>query len=223
MTLIPTATLLPGTDLIFEDGFESGSLTAWSVAVTDGGDLSVSTTAALIGSHGLQAVLDDAFPITLTDESPTAEARYRARFYFDPNSIAMGNLESHTIFLGISNTTNILRVELRYSNGAYQLQARVIRDNNTWLNSPWLAISDSSHYVELDWRAATNSGASDGGLTFWIDGVQRVAITGVDNDMRRLDRIQLGALTPLPSGTRGTYYFDDFVSQRQSYIGPVGN
>ena len=62
-----------GLDLIFADGFESGNLSAWTSNTIDLGDLSVSTAAALIGSQGLQAVIDDANTIYVTDDSPNAE------------------------------------------------------------------------------------------------------------------------------------------------------
>ena len=64
-------------------------------------------------------------------------------------------------------------------------------------------------------------GANNGGLTFWIDGVQKANLTGNDNDTRRIDRVRLGATSGLDTGTRGTYYFDAFESRRQQYIGPA--
>jgi hypothetical protein len=73
----------------------------------------------------------------------------------------------------------------------------------------------------LDWRASTAAGANNGGLTFWIDGVQQANLTGVDNDTRRIDRVRLGAVSGLDSGTLGTDYFDVFESRRQTYIGPA--
>jgi hypothetical protein len=76
------------------------------------------------------------------------------------------------------------------------------------------------HSIELDWRAATGAGANNGGLTLWIDGSQKADITGIDNDTRRIDRVQWGATTGLDTGTRGAYYFDVFESRRQTYIGP---
>ncbi|NJN98415.1 MAG: hypothetical protein HC875_32150, partial [Anaerolineales bacterium] len=88
-TPIPTATNTPTPipDLIFADGFETGTLIGWTASVTDSGDLSLSTAAALVGTRGLQALLDDNTSIYVTDDSPSAESRYRARFYFDPNTI----------------------------------------------------------------------------------------------------------------------------------------
>jgi len=63
-------------------------------------------------------------------------------------------------------------------------------------------------------------GANNGSLTLWIDNVQRANLTAVDNDTRRLDRVQWGAVEGVDSGTRGTYYFDAFESRRQTNIGP---
>jgi hypothetical protein len=46
-------------DLIFADGFESGSLAGWTSNSNDAGDLSASAASALVGSQGMQAVIDD--------------------------------------------------------------------------------------------------------------------------------------------------------------------
>ena len=220
-TFTPPPSPTPSTDVIFADGFESGNLSAWSSSTTDNGDLSVSPTAALTGTQGLQAVLDDNNAIYVSDESPTAESRYRTRFYFDPNSIAMSYNNAHYLFYGYSGTsTAVLQVEIRFVSGVYQLRAALRNDNSSWTNSNWFTIADAPHIIEMDWRASTAPGANNGGLTLWIDGVQRANLTGVDNDTRRIDRIQLGAVGGIDSGTRGTYYLDGFESRRQTYIGP---
>jgi len=207
--------------LIFADGFESGNLAAWTSNSNDLGDLSVSNSAALVGTRGLQAVIDDINSIYVTDDTPNAEPRYRARFYFDPNSISMLSGDTHYIFRGYSGTSTVaLRVQFRFSNSAYQLRAGLVGDGSTWANSSWLTISDASHAIEMDWRASTGAGANNGSLTMWIDGVQQANLTGVDNDTRRIDRARLGAVSGVDTGTNGTYYFDAFESRRQTYIGP---
>jgi hypothetical protein len=63
-------------------------------------------------------------------------------------------------------------------------------------------------------------GANNGGLTFWIDGVQKANLTGIDNDTRKIDQARLGAVNGMDTGTRGTYYFDTLESRRQNYVGP---
>jgi acid phosphatase type 7 len=223
LTASPTATStpIPIIDPIFSDGFESGDLSAWSSTVTDGVDLSVSPAAALNGAYGIQAVINDNNAIYMTDNTPNAELRYRVRFYFDPNSIVMADRDSHYLLYGYADAaTPILRVELRSSKGNYQLRAAARNDSNGWANSAWTTIGDAAHFIELDWRAASIAGANDGSLTFWIDGAQVASSNGIDNDTRRIDSVQVGAVAEIDSGTRGTYYFDAFESRRVSYIGP---
>jgi CARDB len=226
LTPTPTATQTSsGSDPIFADGFESGDFSAWSANTNDLGDLSVSSSAALVGSQGMQAVIDDANAIFVRDDTPNAEPRYRARFYFDPNSIPMTVGDAHFIFKGFSGTpstnTEILRIELHRTSAGYEVRASLLDDGTLWVNTAWVPIQDQSNSIELDWRAATAAGANDGGLTLWIDdGLQQVATSVVDNDTRRIDFVRLGALTGIDAGTRGTYLFDAFESRRQTYIGP---
>jgi hypothetical protein len=218
----PTATNTPPTtDLIFSDGFESGNFSAWSSNVNDSGDLSVTAAAALIDTRGMQAVIDDNNSIFVTDETPNTEPRYRARFYFDPNSISMAGGDNHFIFQGYAGTTAVLRVQFRFSSGNYQIRAALRADGSGWTNTSWFTISDAIHFIELDWRAATGAGANNGGLTLWIDNAQQANLANIDNDTRRIDRVQLGAVSGIDAGTRGTYYFDAFESRRQSFIGPA--
>jgi hypothetical protein len=133
----------------------------------------------------------------------------------------MSNGNLHTLLHGYTGTsTLVLRIEFRYSNGAYQLRAGLRDDSSNWTNTPWSVMTDASHAIELDWRAATGAGLNNGGLTLWIDEVQRGNITGANNDTRRIDRVRLGAVSEIDSGTRGAYYFDAFESRRATYIGP---
>jgi hypothetical protein len=83
--------------------------------VTDAGDLSASTAAALVGSYGLQARIDDNNSIYVRDDTPALETQYRASFRFDPNSITMSSGNAHYIFYGYSGTsTVVLRIEFRF-------------------------------------------------------------------------------------------------------------
>lgn len=220
-TNTPTSTPVSGADLIFADSFESGNFSAWTASKVDTNDLSVTAAAALAGSRGMQALINDSNTLYVTDDTPNAEPRYRARFYFDPNTIAMANNDAHIMFYGYTGTsTTMLRIEFRSSSGAYQLRAGLKNDADAWLSTNYVTISDAPHAIEFDWRAATAAGANDGGLTFWIDGVQQGNLTGVDNDLARVDRARLGPANSIDAGTRGTYYFDTFESRRQSFIGP---
>lgn len=209
------------TDLIFADDFDSGTLAAWSGSVTGGGDLSVFPASGQ-GHKRLQAVINDNNTIYVRDDSPADEPRYRVRFYFNPNNIEMAPNDMHQIFSGRTAAgTVVLQLELRYTeNRVYQVRALVLGDSSAFTSSGWFPINNGSRALELDWRAASTPGGNNGGFTFWIDGAQKADVTGIRNDAQRIDSIRLGAGSGIDNGTRGVYYFDDFVSTRQSYIGP---
>jgi acid phosphatase type 7 len=219
----PTPTNTPSsTDLIFADSFESGSLSTWSASLTDTGDLSVAAAAAMVGSRGMQAVVDDNNILYVGDDRPIAEPRYRARFYFDPNSIAMLSGDSHGILYAyVGTSTAVIRGLFRFYNSAYQVSFGLLNDSGTWQDTTWATLSDGKHSLEIDWKAATSAGANNGSLTMWVDGVQTGSVTAADNDTRRIDLVRIGGVYGIDTGTRGTYYFDDFVSRRQTYIGPA--
>jgi hypothetical protein len=221
LTSTPTPTQ-PANDLIFSDGFETGNLSTWTAKNADYGDLSAKSSAALVGSYGMHALIDDNTPIYVVDHSPNDEMRYRMRFYFDPNSITMQSGENHYIFYGFNETSlPVLDCTLRFYNGAYQIRASVRDDASTWYGTNWFTISDAQHIIEFDWQASTAAGANNGRITFWIDGVQRGNIAGIDNDTRRITRVALGPTGGIDNGTRGATYFDAFESRQSSIIGPA--
>ncbi|MCI0550534.1 MAG: hypothetical protein L0287_06240 [Anaerolineae bacterium] len=213
-------------DLIFKDGFESGDFSAWTLATTNSGNLNVNASAALFGSYGMRAQINNTTGMDVMDENPTLEARYRARFYFDPNSIVMLSGDTHNIFQGYSyspytDTHPIaFRVDFRYFGGAYQVRGAILNDSAIQTTTNWFTITDNSHFIEVDWAASSASGANNGRLTLWVDGTQQPELTGIDNDTFHIDRIRLGPIAGLDATTSGTYYFDAFESRRQSYIGP---
>jgi hypothetical protein len=170
----------------------------------------------------LQTLIDDNNALAVIDDTPNSEARYRVRFYFDPNSIPMAAGNAHLILQGFASngTTQVLQLELRFQANGYELRGLLANDAKGWISTGWIPISDAPHVLELDWRASTAAGANSGGLTFWIDGVQRSDVTGVDNDTRRIDQVRLGALSGIDNTTRGAYFLDAFESRRSTYIGP---
>ncbi|MCA9873222.1 MAG: S8 family serine peptidase [Anaerolineales bacterium] len=213
-----TATAMPD-DLIFSDGFEAGDFSSWTAVYDREHDLAVSPAAALVGGKGLAALIDNRAAMYLRDSTPYQESRYRVRFYFDPNSIAMNAGNTHRIFAGRSSSAEVVRIDFRYASGAYQLRASARTDAGSYVNTSWYTISDAPHAVEFDWQAAS-AGANNGYLGLWIDTVLRQTKSGIDNDTMRIEEARLGPLSGLDSPTRGTELFDDFVSRRLNFIGP---
>jgi hypothetical protein len=167
----------------------------------------------------MQVLINDTTNIYVNDETPNAETHYRARFYFDPNGIAMTDGNAQYILVGY-DASSVFQVDFRFSVGSYQIRLRQNNDAGSVSSSNWVTISDASHAIELEWWAASAVGANNGGVTLWIDGIQSGSLTGVDNDTRRIDRVALGAVSGLDAGTLGTYFMDAFESRRQTYIGP---
>jgi hypothetical protein len=211
----PTPTNTPELGYIFGDNFETGNLDAWSITRTDGGDLFVSSAAALVGNSGLQAVIDDTRPLYLEDRSPNLETNYRTSFYFDPNSISMAQGNHHVIFQAYTDANGVAtRIALQFSNGLYQIQLAALDNTYFWYLGDWVTLNDQPQLIELHWQAATAPGANDGSATLWVDGFLQDQLTNLNNDARNITKIRLGPLGGIDSGTSGTYFFDDFQSWR---------
>jgi hypothetical protein len=210
-------------DLIFRDGFESGALTRWSSSSTDGGDLSVSGAAALVGTTaGLQAFVDDTNALFVQDDTPTSENQYRARFYFDPNGFDPGEASAHfrtRLFIAFDGfNRRAFTLVLRRKNGEYAVMARVRLDDGTRANTAFVPITDDAHIIEFVWRRSSAPGANDGVFAMRIDDTPAQLML-LDNDDGAVERVRMGALT-VKTGAAGTLFYDQFVSRRQHQIGP---
>jgi len=211
-------------DLILADGVESGDLSAWSASSIDGGDLSVTPTAALAATtRGIQAVVNDTNALYVEDATPAAEARYRARFYFDPNDFDPGEASSHfrvRILIGFDDLgQRAATLVLRRQGGAYSLEGRARRNDGTRADTGFIAITGAPHAIEINWVRASAPAAADGTFELFVDNQPVSFLTGIDDDASNIDSVRLGALA-VKVGAGGTLYFDEFVSRRQSYTGP---
>jgi hypothetical protein len=180
----------------------------------------VSTSAALVGEYGLEAIADDTAPRYVTDWSPVAEKEYHVRFAFDPNSLTMLDGRSHVIFQVLSGSSKVIaRVELRYKSLNYELRSGVLTDANQWVNTGWWYIDDGPQVIELDWRGARFPWTPDGSLTMWINEEQSESREGIANSLLQVDLAQMGLVAGVDSGTLGSMLFDAFESRRWSHIG----
>jgi hypothetical protein len=210
----------PPPDAIFADGFESGTLSAWSAVKNDGG-LQAGATSALVGQFGMEAIFDNTVPLYVTDWTPFAEREYRARFVFDPNSLDMLDGRSHFVYQALTGSSRaVARVELRFKSGNYEIRSGLLTDESRWVNTSWWYVDDGPQTIELHWWAASSPGASDGGQTMWINEVQSETRQDVQNYSLQVDFIRLGAVAGIDAGTLGSMYFDAFESRRETYIGP---
>jgi hypothetical protein len=131
--------------------------------------------------------------------------------------------DSHIIFGAYTaQSVNTLVIELRRNGSSFQIRAGLLLDRNRWSYTGWSTLTNGWNSIELDWQAATAAGANNGGMTLWLNNpaTPTANLTGIDNDLQKVDWVALGATNSIDTGTRGTYYFDEFESRRSSYIGP---
>jgi RHS repeat-associated protein len=210
LTPTPTVTSIPSGSL-FSDGFESGDLSAWTNATTDGGDLAVSSTSAHTGSYGLQAMIDDTQEISVYKDLSVEVSAVKTEIDLDPNSLSMGEWNSFYVLeaRNLQGFSQLWGLSLRYSEGSYRLILRVRSDGGTYNYTALYPISDDWHTLGVEWQASSADGANDGTATLWIDGVAVETLSGLDTDTYQLGRFKLGAWS-MASTTTGTLNLDNF-------------
>lgn len=193
---------------------ETGDLSDYNATSTDGGDLSVSTNAALNGTgYGMQAVLDDTNSLYAHKTGiGSTSGNARIKFYLDINSLNMTNGDGFAIFYGYNNSTEtLILMTINYWSSAYHLSLGVVDDSAGYHWNSDTNLSDAPHLIEIELKRASSSTSSDGWGSYYLDGVLQTRVTGVDNYDRfaSFNRTGLGA-SGADAGTSGTLYFDEF-------------
>jgi len=214
---------LRADNLTLADGFESGDLSAWSSASTDGTDLSVTAGAALDGTGlGLSAVVNDTNSLFVRDDAPAAETRYRARFYLDPNGFDPGEASGHQrvrVFLAQDlQDKRLVTIVLKRLGGQFSLLARVRSNTGARVDTPIIPITDEPHAIEFNWDRAGSVETADGTFELFIDGTSVATLTGIDNGGTAIEYVRLGVFS-IKGGAAGNLFLDEFVSHRYTAIG----
>ena len=206
---------------IFSDGFESGNFSAWSTTGGNAARISVTSGSAQAGTYKMNAVILSGTSGYVQDNTPFTDTTYRARFYFNPNSYTTGsggNPAAVTIFSGLDAANNsIFQVQYRRSSSTgYQVRLVVTRAGGTTATN-WYAITNGAwNAIEISWA----SGGSTSALLY-TGGTLRQTLTGLNTSAYILDTVRLGPQGTLPNNaTTYTVYFDNFVSTRNTLIGP---
>jgi parallel beta-helix repeat protein len=217
------------SDTIFTDGFESGGVSSWSsgrgTSVQAAGALAGTTMGLRFGAFG--------HPVGyVQDDSPSREARYRARFYFQIESLGELNPSSPPrLFDAYQGDPRVLqiRIALGYDDGL-DLTASIRLNNGKTVKTRPVALPPGAHFVEFDWRAATNAKVRNGAFRMWLDNSEAAKLTGLSNSAGRVDFVRLGLLGAAPRRRVGGNPFappaatavslDQFASRRTSFIGP---
>jgi hypothetical protein len=210
-------------DLIYSDNAESGTTTFWSAVQPN---IATTPAAAQNGTDfGFQATVNGLQQgVFLQDDSPDNENRYRARFYFDPNTHDPGEIANQRrvrVFVMFEELPNrrLVAVVLRRISGAYSMQARVQLDDDSRAETAFTPITDAPHWVEVEWRRATTPTANDGFFEMSIDGTAVPALINLDNNLSQVDMVRLGTVSN-KTNANGVVFVDEFVSRRTNPIGP---
>ena len=200
------------------------ALVAFAGAASAQNTVYADAAAAMNGTNfGLVLDLDGTTSNTFVeDQTPAAETVYRATFWFDPNTLPMGNTDKFVIFLGRhANNNNIFRLQFNYLNGNYRVRLQVKKNNNEWADTRLLGTSGARFMnigdppteitVEFVYGNATVSLARvpANGITHYKDTYQSAnwAVSKVRMGGPRMASAQGGPFT-------GDVYFDEFSSFR---------
>ena len=168
---------------LFNFTHEVGDLSGYNSTSTDGGDLSVTSNAALGGSnYGMQVVVNDTTDL-IAKVNLNALTTFRTRFYFDPNSLVMNNNDRFNLLTTVEQDSpwNVqFIVELNYINSQYVLAVKD-RSDGTWTKQTSCNLTNDTHMIEVSWKAATGPGMNNGEFSLWVDGSLIETVTDIDN------------------------------------------
>jgi hypothetical protein len=202
------------SDTVFADGFESGNLSAWSTSSGGSTRIGVSGAAALTGSYGMRAVINGKTPSYVQDDRPASQTSARTRFRFDPNGTTTNGLTTTALVGNSGNGTAVFRVEFRTVAGAPQVRGLVHRKGGD-STTAWYGVTDAPHTVEIAWTSSANAS-----FTLYVDGVAKQTLTGLATGQWTLEQVRMGPSAGLAAGVTGTQFYDDYVMNRTTYVGP---
>ncbi len=214
------ALLTVQNDLIFKDGFNTCNASAWNGGVVNSARLAFNIASGRNSTCGMAVTIQSSLVAYVADNTPSNETSYYARFYFMPNTLKMPNNTPITLFEANNAAGNqVIVIQLRWSGKTMQLRAGALSDANAWTYTNWTVITNTWQSVEVDWHASSSTIANDGSLTFWIDGIQEAALSGLNNDIHSINSGYLGAVAGLNNKMSGSFFIDDFESHRLTTIG----
>ena len=153
----------------------------------------------------------------LRDTSPHTETSLFARFDLDVENLAVSAGEDIGIFSGFSaDNTLQLQIRLRDSGGK-QIFLLVRQDNGGFLTSSGLNLISGFNDIEIEWQASSGPGVNDGLFSASLNSGTVAVLNAIDNDMARIDMVDMGLLdanVASPISTTGSADFDDFLSFR---------
>jgi hypothetical protein len=214
-----SVTVVP-PNAIFSSTFETGNLSDWSART---GSISTATNAKVVTANepasttGMQVASSTGNRTAyVTDNSPTAEPTYHARFAFNRNTLTTGTntATALTLFEGRTATAQAFALQFRTTGtgAATQAQLRtVLNGSNATRTGGWVNLAPGAHTIQLDWGAATA-----GTVVLKVDGATVQTSATANTGAQRIETAWLGVAAGWATGTTGTVYFDTFASARNT-------
>lgn len=194
----------------------------------------------------LVTVTTDQAPAYVQDNSPAAEATYRVRFYvnlagkastapgttnatYPANLMTMSSGDEFDIFAAFDGADPVppatagnkaFRIEAGFNGTDYTITGYLRNDAGAETATSTVAVKRGFRSVEAEWAKSTAAGNNTGKLNLWVDGTLATGVSGADVDTSSINYVRWGAVDGLETTTSGTMKMDDFVSQRENYIGP---
>ncbi len=213
-----------------------GLLLSLAVPAT-AGTLTVQTGSKYAGSYGLQ-VTADGTPAFVQSSHPNGEKTYRVRFFVNLSRLNLASNSDFDLFAAYSGadpspsaapTGNaVLRaVVFEQGDGSKWLEVYTRTDSGEVQVSSSPELENGWRAIELQWSAATSSGASNGFVNLWVDGVAVPGLSNLDSDGQAINYARWGSVTGVSTSTAppgagvNSFKIDDFTSQRADYIGLV--
>jgi hypothetical protein len=203
--------------LIFEDGFESGDLSAWSGNSTNAGDtITASTEQALTGTYSAKAVVDTdaAANQAMVWRNFTGETTVYARIYiYVPSSFSTADYVATMQFL--NDWSNIITTTIDddmtlYMNNNVADELYGYGVGSTLSKNEW-------HCLEM--MAVISPTVGEARL--WLDGNLEIEATGKNLGSNTIDKFSAGYYWGAPYDESNTLYIDD-AAVDTSPIGPLG-
>jgi hypothetical protein len=203
--------------VIIDIDHEAGNTSEYSSLTDPGGKITVTSGAALAGSnYGLAVAMDGSsgyYARAVITANTTGVLR--GRFYIDPNSLTIPSSDQFTLVTLYNNSgQSLVMVNLLWnSSNGFRMRAGMVDDSGGNNFTAQNTITDAPHYVEFKLVRASGSASSDGSLEFYIDGVLKETVSGIDNYDRfaNFAELRVGAVSGVDAGTSGTFYLDEFI------------
>lgn len=203
------------------------------------GTTDVNGDAAKTGNYGMEISVDCSGGCSgekafVQDETPDAEGVYRASFWFNPNDLNLPDGEQHTIFEaksfnnkdGTNESIRAFRIVIRKQKKgtSFRLRGMSYQDNNSGNRHATRLIAIQRvawNKIQVEWKASTVPGSEVQDSYFKLSivegpqaGKEEIIDGGAQNRRHKVEKVQLGIISGVDTGTVGSHYFDDFESYR---------